>query len=70
MIARLLTAIAMCLALAMAPARADSTQTARELVERGLAAHGGEAFLDPETLQLEGTAGSRTGTSCRGSAGR
>ena len=56
MIARLLTAIAMCLALAMAPARADSTQTARELVERGLAAHGGEAFLDPETLQLEGTA--------------
>ncbi|MEL6876467.1 MAG: hypothetical protein AAGL68_00020 [Pseudomonadota bacterium] len=56
MIARLLTtACAICM-VAMAPARAEEPDTARNVVERAIAAHGGELFLDPQTLVLSGTA--------------
>ncbi|WP_298468624.1 hypothetical protein [uncultured Erythrobacter sp.] len=46
---------ALCIASAE-PLKADTSLSPREVVERGLEAHGGEAFLDPQTLQLEGTA--------------
>lgn len=38
------------------PLSAQDNLSAREVVERGLDAHGGEIFLDPKTLQLSGTA--------------
>ena len=39
-----------------ASAQAQDTETARAVVERSLDAHGGEAYIDPQTLQLSGTA--------------
>ena len=39
-----------------ATAQSQDTQTARDVVERGLSAHGGDAYIDPQTLQLSGTA--------------
>lgn len=56
MIARLLSLILAPGVFALAPAMAEEPITPREVVERGIAAHGGEAFLDPRTLQLSGTA--------------
>jgi len=47
--------LALCSA-AIAPLQADTPLSPREVVERGLAAHGGDLFLDPRTLRLEGTA--------------
>lgn len=41
---------------ATAPVGADTSESPQEIVARGLAAHGGDIFLDPRTLQLEGTA--------------
>lgn len=51
----LMNLVAICL-LSTAPLKADMPLSPREMVERGLAAHGGEAFIDPQTLQLEGFA--------------
>lgn len=56
MTTRLLTwVLALCL-VQIGPVQAESTLSPRQVVERGLQAHGGELFLDPQTLQLEGTA--------------
>ena len=44
------------LAMVAMPAAAQSDETARAIVERGIAAHGGEAWLAPGTLALAGTA--------------
>lgn len=38
------------------PVAAKEESTPREVVERGIAAHGGEVWLEPGTLQLSGTA--------------
>lgn len=56
MIARLILLAATFCMMTAPPARAGEAVTARDVVERGLEAHGGEAFLDPRTLQLSGTA--------------
>ncbi|KWV90769.1 hypothetical protein [Erythrobacter sp. YT30] len=40
----------------LTPLSAQEEPTAREVVARGLDAHGGDVFLDPKTLQLTGTA--------------
>ncbi|NVE95620.1 hypothetical protein [Altererythrobacter lutimaris] len=37
-------------------AQAEEPTSARDVVERGIAVHGGALFLDPGTLQLSGTA--------------
>ena len=50
--------VLVCAALSPALAGTEPTArpTARDVVEAGLNAHGGEAFIDPQTLQLSGTA--------------
>ncbi len=56
MIARRLAGLlALCLAVTT-PLKAEDGTTARQVVEQGIAAHGGERFLDPQTLMLRGTA--------------
>ncbi|MDJ0643290.1 MAG: hypothetical protein QNJ15_10755 [Erythrobacter sp.] len=44
------------LLLALYPARSETPLSPRGVVERGIAAHGGNIFLDPGTLQLVGSA--------------
>lgn len=56
MMKRIIVTVTALLALLSSPLRAELPLTPREIVERGLAAHGGDVFVDPKTLQLEGTA--------------
>ncbi len=48
--------LSVALAVCASTASAGEAETARDVVEHGLAAHGGQSFIDPQTLQLAGTA--------------
>lgn len=56
MIARMLLLIGALTGLIAFPASAEEKRTARDVVERAIAAHGGDKFLNPRNLQLRGTA--------------
>ncbi|WP_298308710.1 hypothetical protein [uncultured Erythrobacter sp.] len=51
----IMTLLALCM-LSAASVKADSPLTPRDVIERGLTAHGGDTFVDPQTLQLSGMA--------------
>ncbi len=56
MMVRWIAGVIALLLVATSSSRAETPETPRDIVERGLAAHGGDIFLDPRTLQLAGTA--------------